>query len=126
MDKLTLKGLPFKGKRVLMRVDFNVPLSKEGKITDDSRIKAALASIEYVLKQGGTLILMSHLGRPKAKPEAQFSLAPCAKRLSELLKKPVTMASDCVGASVENQVKHLQPGGILLLENLRFHEGEEH
>jgi len=104
-----------------MRVDFNVPL-QDGKITDDSRIKASLPSIEYILKQGGALVLMSHLGKPKGK-DPSLSLAPCAKRLSELLKKPVAMAPDCMG--VEALVKNLQPGQVLLLENLRFHSGEE-
>lgn len=124
MGKLCVKDLALKGKRVLVRVDFNVPL-KEGKITDDSRIKASLPTIEFILKQGGSVILMSHLGRPKAKPEAQFSLAPCAKRLSELLKKPVRMAPDCIGPAVEKMAKALSPGEIMLLENLRFHPGEE-
>ncbi len=123
MAKLTLKDLSLHGKRVLMRVDFNVPMEK-GKITDDSRIAAALPSIEYVLGQGGSLVLMSHLGRPKGK-EATLSLLPCAKRLSELLHKPVQMASDCVGPEVEKMASDLKPGQILLLENLRFHAAEE-
>lgn len=123
MQKLTLKDLPFKGQRVLMRVDFNVPIEK-GKITDDSRIRAALPSIEYVLNHGASLVLMSHLGRPKGS-ESEFSLAPCGQRLSELLKKPVQMAKDCVGTPVEKMAKNLQPGEVLLLENLRFHSGEE-
>jgi len=108
-----------------MRVDFNVPLSKEGKITDDSRIVAALPSIEYVLAHGAALILMSHLGRPKAKPEPQFSLAPAAKRLSELLHKPVPLAPDCVGPEVKKMASTLRPGQVLMLENVRFHPGEE-
>lgn len=124
MPKLTLKDLSLKNQRVLMRVDFNVPMEK-GKITDDSRIRAALPSIEYVLNHGASLILMSHLGRPKGKPEAEFSLAPCAKRLSELLKKPVAMAKDCIGPEVEKMAAALKPGQVLLLENLRFHAGEE-
>lgn len=124
MSKMKLQDLSLKGKRVLMRVDFNVPMEK-GKITDDSRIKAALPSIKYILNQGASLILMSHLGRPKDKPEAEFSLAPCAKRLSEILKKPVAMAKDCIGPEVEKMVGHLQSGQVLLLENLRFHPGEE-
>lgn len=123
MQKLTLKDLVLKGQRVLMRVDFNVPIEK-GKITDDSRIRAALPSIEYVLNHGASLVLMSHLGRPKG-AEAPFSLAPCGKRLSELLKKPVQMAKDCVGAAVEKMANQLKPGEVLLLENLRFHPGEE-
>ncbi|HSX26318.1 MAG TPA: phosphoglycerate kinase [Chlamydiales bacterium] len=124
MAKLTLKDLSLKGKRVLMRVDFNVPM-KEGKITDDSRIVAALPSIQYVLDHGASLVLMSHMGRPKGKPDPELSLAPCAKRLSELLKKPVAMAPDCVGPAVEKMASGLRPGQLLLLENLRFHAGEE-
>jgi phosphoglycerate kinase len=123
MAKLALKSLPVQGKRVLMRVDFNVPMD-HGKISDDSRIVASLPSIQYVLEHGGSLILMSHLGRPKGNDPA-LSLAPCAKRLSELLKKPVAMASDCIGPDVEKQASQLKPGQVLLLENLRFHKGEE-
>ncbi len=125
MEKLTLKDLSLKGQRVLMRVDFNVPQNKDGSISDDSRIQAALPSIEYILNHGASLVLMSHLGRPKAKPEAQYTLAPCAKRLSELLKKPVALAPDCVGPQVERMANQLHPGQILLLENVRFHPGEE-
>jgi phosphoglycerate kinase len=123
--KLTLKELPVRGKKVLMRVDFNVPLDKSGNITDDTRIRASLPSIQYVLDQGGALVLMSHLGRPKGGPSPEFSLAPCAKRLSELLGKPVLMAPDCVGDKVSEMAKNLKPGEVLLLENLRFHKGEE-
>lgn len=123
MAKLSLKDLSLKGKRVLMRVDFNVPMEK-GKITDDSRIVAALPSIKYVLNHGASLILMSHLGRPKGK-YPQASLAPCAKRLSQLLGKPVAIAPDCIGPAVETMAGQLQPGQVLLLENLRFHKGEE-
>ena len=125
MVKLKLKDLSLKGKRVLMRVDFNVPLSKEGTITDDSRIVASLPSIEYALQHGASVVLMSHLGRPKAKPDPQFSLAPCAKKLSELLNRPVLLAPDCVGPVVEKMASQLKPGELLLLENLRFHPGEE-
>lgn len=123
--KLSLKDLPVKGKKVLMRVDFNVPLDKQGRITDNTRIKAAIPSILYILNNGGAVILMSHLGRPKNKKSPEFSLAPCAKELSLLIGKPVEMASDCVGPEVKELVKDLSPGQILLLENLRFHEGEE-
>jgi phosphoglycerate kinase len=126
IQKLSLKELNCQGKKVLMRVDFNVPLTKTGEITDDTRITAALPSIQYVLDHGGSLILMSHLGRPKGKFEKEFSLAPCAKQLSLLLKKPVLMASDCIGPQVDQMVKNLQPGQVILLENLRFHRGEEH
>ena len=124
MKKLTLKDLDLKGKTVLMRVDFNAPLDKSGKITDDSRIRAAIPSIEYALAHGASLILMSHLGRPK-KPDPQLSLAVCAKKLSELLGKPVQMAQDCIGPAVEQMAAHLKAGQILMLENVRFHEGEE-
>jgi phosphoglycerate kinase len=126
MSKLSIVELPIKGKKVLMRVDFNVPLDKNQAITDDSRIQASLHSIKYVLEQGGALILMSHLGRPKEKRVPEMSLAPCAKRLSELLKKPVLMAPDCIGPDVEKMARDLKKGEILLLENLRFHRGEEH
>src|SRR5690242_11235067 len=119
----SLKDLSLKGKRVLMRVDFNVPM-KNGQITDDSRIQAATSSIQYILKEGASLILMSHLGRPKGK-DPSLSLAPCAKKLSELLKKPVEMAPDCIGEAVEKMAKALKPGQILLLENVRFYPAEE-
>lgn len=125
MRKLSLRDLDVSGKKVLMRVDFNVPLDKRGNITDDTRIQASLPSIEYILNQGGSVILMSHLGRPKEKKDAELSLTPCAKHLSELLKIPVKMAPDCVGNEVELLAKHLMPGEVLLLENLRFHKGEE-
>jgi phosphoglycerate kinase len=124
MRKLTLKDLHLQGKRVLMRVDFNVPQDKTGKISDDSRIRAALPSIEYVLKSGASLILMSHLGRPKT-PDPKLSLTPCAERLSKLLDKPVQMAPDCVGHAVEKMAGQLKAGQILMLENVRFHPGEE-
>lgn len=126
MQKLTLSNSDVTRKKILMRVDFNVPLSKNGEITDDTRIQASLPSIQYVLDHGGALILMSHLGRPKGKVAPEFSLAPCAKRLSELLKKDVLMAPDCIGSKVEELVNQLKPGQVLLLENLRFHLGEEY
>lgn len=123
MGKLTLKDLPLQGKRVLMRVDFNVPM-ENGKITDDSRIVASLPSIQYVLDHGASLVLMSHLGRPKGR-EVGLSLAPCARKLAELLGREVEMAPDCVGPEVEKRAKELKPGDVLLLENLRFYPGEE-
>jgi phosphoglycerate kinase len=123
--KLGLNDLDVKGRRVLMRVDFNVPQDDAGKITDDQRIRAALPSIEAVLKKGGSLVLMSHLGRPKGKPDPKFSLAPCAARLSELLKKPVRLLPDCIGPQVARSCAALKPGEVVLLENLRFHAEEQ-
>jgi phosphoglycerate kinase len=125
MNKLTLSDLPLKDQRVLMRVDFNVPLKDDGSIADDSRITAALPSIRYCLDHGASVVLMSHLGRPKGKKDPKASLEPCAKRLSELLQKPVVMAPDSIGPSVETLAKNLKSGHLLLLENLRFHIGEE-
>ena len=126
MNKKTLPHLSVEGKRVLMRVDFNVPLDSSGHIADDSRIRATLPSIQSILQRKGKLILMSHLGKPDGKRDPKLSLAVCAKRLSELLHKPVAFASDCVGKEVENLIAKLKEGDVLLLENLRFHTGEEH
>jgi phosphoglycerate kinase len=125
MNKLFITDLPLKGKKVLMRVDFNVPLAPDGTITDDSRIVAELPSIQYVLKQGGALILMSHLGRPKPEFDPKYSLAPVAKRLESYLGKSVPLAPDCIGPEVEKLVDDLKSGECLLLENVRFHIGEE-
>src|SRR5204863_650715 len=124
MNKLGISDLDLKGRRVFMRVDFNVPLA-DGRITDDARIQAALPSIRYVMERSGMLILASHFGRPKGKPEPKYSLKPVASRLSELLKKPVLFAPDCVGPEVEKMVAGLAQGDVLLLENLRFHAEEE-
>ena len=124
MNKLSISDLALQGKRVFMRVDFNVPLA-DGKITDAIRIEAALPSIQYVIEKGGKLILASHLGRPKGKPESKYSLKPVSTRLGELLKKPVQFAPDCIGPEVEKMVANLSAGGVLLLENLRFHPEEE-
>lgn len=123
-EKLSIRDLNLENKKALIRVDFNVPI-QNGQITDDSRIRASLPTIQYVLDHGGAAILMSHLGRPKGKPEPQYSLAPCAKRLSELLQRPVEMAPNCEGPEVMRMSQDLKAGQILLLENLRFHKGEE-
>lgn len=124
MSKKTVRDIDLKGKRVLMRVDFNVPI-KEGKITDDTRIVAALPTIEYILNQGASLILMSHLGRPKGKKVAEYSLGPVAVHLGSLLGKPVKMAPDVIGPEVQELANALQPGEVLLLENTRFYAEEE-
>ena len=123
MNKKTLRDVDLKGKRVVMRVDFNVPI-KNGVITDDTRVKGALPSINYVIEKGGSLVLMSHLGRPKGKGyEADFSLKPVAEYLAKLMGKPVTFAADCANADAE--VAALKPGGIVMLENTRFYKEEE-
>lgn len=126
MKKLSIKDLPIKDKKILIRVDFNVPLDKQGKITDDTRIVATLPTIRKVLDQGGSVVLMSHLGRPKDQRVPELSLKPCAERLSQLLGQKVIMAPDCIGPEVEKIVHALKPGQILMLDNLRFHKGEEH
>jgi phosphoglycerate kinase len=124
MNKKTVKDIDLKNKLVLMRVDFNVPMA-DGKVTDDKRVKAALPTIKYVLEQGASLMLMSHLGRPKGGADPEFSLRAASEALAALLGKPVQMAPDCVGAEVEKMVKALKPGDVLMLENTRFHKGEE-
>jgi len=124
MAKKTIRDIAVKGKRVLVRVDFNVPQDENGNITDDARIVKTLPTLQYLLSQGAKVILMSHLGRPK-KVQPEFSLAPVAKRLSELLKKPVVLAEDCVGPKVQERVNAMKEGDVLLLENLRFHAEEE-
>ena len=124
MNKLGISDLDLNGRRVFMRVDFNVPLA-DGQITDDTRIQAALPSIRYVIEKNGKLILASHLGRPKGKPDPKYSLKPVATRLGNLLRKAVQFAPDCVGPEVEKMVSDLPPGGVLMLENLRFHAEEE-
>src|SRR6202165_5491620 len=125
MNKKTVRDIDVAGKRVLMRVDFNVPLDAERHITDDTRIRAALPTIQYVLDHGAALILMSHLGRPDGKVVEKLSLAPVVRRLSELLGRPVKMAEDCIGSQVEAQARALSAGQVFLLENLRFHPQEE-
>lgn len=124
MPKLSIRDLDLQGKRVFMRVDFNVPLAPGGQeITSDKRIRAALPTIQYALEKGAALVLASHLGRPKGKPNPEMSLKPVAQRLGELLGKPVAMAPDCIGEEVEKMLP--EPGAVLLLENLRFHAEEE-
>ncbi len=125
MNKQTVKDIDIKGKTVLMRVDFNVPLDEKLQITDDSRIVKAMDTVRYILDQQAKLILMSHLGRPDGKPDPKFSLKPAAERVSKLLNKKVQLAPDCIGPQVEALAKALKPGEALLLENLRFHAEEE-
>jgi phosphoglycerate kinase len=125
MNKKTVRDIDLKGKRVLMRVDFNVPMA-DGVVTDDKRIRAALPTIQYVLDQGASVILMSHLGRPKGTGfDPEFSLKAAAEALGKLLGKPVLMAPDCVGPEVEAMAKALKLGDVLMLENTRFHKEEE-
>ncbi len=124
MNKKTVRDIDLKGKRVLMRVDFNVPM-EAGKVADDKRIRAALPTIQHVLDQGASLVLMSHLGRPKAGPDPEFSLKPVAEALGALLGRAVKMAPDCIGPEVEAMARALQPGEVLMLQNLRFHKEEE-
>ncbi len=123
MDKLTVSDLDVKGRRVLMRVDFNVPLEK-GRVVNDKRLRAALPTIQNVIAQGGKLILMSHLGRPKGKRVPELSLQPCAAALATLLGQPVAFAEDCIGPPAEAAIAKLSDGKVLLLENLRFHKAE--
>ncbi|PYU95470.1 MAG: phosphoglycerate kinase, partial [Acidobacteria bacterium] len=125
MPKLTIRDLDLKSKRVFMREDFNVPLGDAGEITDDTRIRASLPTIQYALERGARLLLASHLGRPQGKHNPKMSLRPVAARLAELLGKRVAFAPDCVGGEVEKQAASLQDGDVLLLENLRFHAEEE-
>jgi len=121
----TIDQIELKGKRVFIRVDFNVPQDEKGNITDDTRIQLSLPTIRFVSEAGGRAILASHLGRPKGKKDPKFSLAPIGKRLSELLGKKVAFATDCIGQEVEKQIDGLKDGEVILLENLRFHPEEE-
>jgi 3-phosphoglycerate kinase len=124
-NKMSISDLDVKGKRVIARVDFNVPLDAEGNVTDDKRIKGALPTIRYIIDNGGKLILVSHLGRPKNGPESKFSMKPAAKRLSELLGKEVILAKDVIGEDAKSKAAALKEGEILMLENVRFHKEEE-
>ncbi len=121
----TIQAVDLKGKRVWVRVDFNVPLDPEGRITDDARIQAALPTLQYALDQGAKLIIASHLGRPKGRPAPEFSLAPVAERLGALLERRVTMAKDCIGPGAASAVDGMAEGEVVLLENLRYHAGEQ-
>jgi phosphoglycerate kinase len=124
--KQTIRDIDIKGKRVLIRVDFNVPLDKKtGAITDDTRVRESLPTIRYAVDQGAIVILMSHLGRPDGKRAPEFSLRPVADRLGELLKRPVVFVDECVGLQTEATVRTLKPGDVALLENLRYHAEEE-
>jgi len=125
MQKKTLSDIWVNGKKVFIRVDYNVPMDKNGNITNDTRIRATLPTLEYLLSRNVSLIIGSHLGRPKGAVVPEFSLAPVAKKLSELLGREVKVAPDCVGADVETMAKNLKLGEILMLENLRFHKEEE-
>jgi len=125
MNKLSVRDVDVEGRRVFVRVDFNCPLDEAGQVADDTRIVAALPTLRYLAEKGGRLILASHLGRPKGGPDPRFTLKPVAERLERLLKAPVAFASDCVGDRVRKEVGYLGNGAFLLLENLRFHAGEE-
>ncbi|MHB0912839.1 MAG: phosphoglycerate kinase [Armatimonadota bacterium] len=125
MNKKSVEDIDVKGKRVLVRVDFNVPLDESGKITDDTRIRAALPTIKYLIDHGAKVILVSHLGRPKGQFNDKYRMTPVASRLSELLGKPVKKANDVIGPEVEAEVKALSDGDLLLLENVRFYKEEE-
>ena len=124
MNKLTIKELDLRGKRVFIRVDFNVPL-KDGVVTDDTRIRETLPTLKLAIEKDGRLVLASHLGRPKGGPDAKYSVKPAAKKLEELLGKAVAFAADCVGADAEAKSKALKDGDVLVLENVRFHPEEE-
>src|ERR1700739_122791 len=124
MNKLSIRALDLKGKRVFIRVDFNVPLDG-GKVGDDTRIRETLPTLQLAMNRGARLILASHLGRPKGKVDARYSLAPVAARLQDLVGKPVAFVTDCVGAEAEAKSKSLRDGEVLLLENVRFHPEEE-
>ena len=121
MKKMSVQNIHFKDQRALIRVDYNVPLDDKQQITDDTRIRETLPTLNKILNDGGRCIIMSHLGRPKGKKNPSMSLKPCAARLSELLGRPVQMADDCIGPDVEKTAASLKNGEVLMLENLRFH-----
>lgn len=123
MAKMSLRDISVKGRRVLMRVDFNVPL-KNGQVTNDKRLRACVPTITHILEQGGALVLISHLGRPKGQPQPALSLQPCAEALARLIDRPVRFIGDCAGSEAADAARALRSGEVLLLENLRFHEGE--
>jgi len=125
MGKVSVRDLPVTGRRVFVRVDFNVPLDATGKIADDTRIRAALPTIRWLIAAGATVVLGSHLGKPKGKPDPKFSLRPVARHLETVLERPVYFAPDCIGPEVVKFLKTVAPGSVVLLENLRFHPGEE-
>ena len=125
MDKKTVKDIQLTGKRVLVRVDYNVPMNDKGEITDFIRIEASLPTLHYLLDQGAAVILMAHLGRPKGKVNPKFTLKPVAEALSQLINRPVQFCPDCVGKDAQDAAAQLRNGDILLLENLRFHPEEE-
>src|SRR5499425_854507 len=124
MDKLTIKDVDLRGKRVFIRVDFNVPM-KDGAVTDDTRIRETLPTLNLAIEKGGRLVLASHLGRPKGGPDPKYALQPAAKKLEQLLGKPVACGKDSIGPGVEAQSKALRDGEVLVLENVRFHPAEE-
>lgn len=124
MNKMSIEDMDIKGKKVIARVDFNVPLDENGNVTDDKRIRGALPTIKYIIENGGKLILVSHLGRPKNGPEAKFSMKPAAERLSQLLGKEVILAADVIGEDAKAKAENLKEGEILMLENVRFHKEE--
>ena len=117
MNKMSIEDMDIKGKKVIARVDFNVPLDENGNVTDDKRIRGALPTIKYIIENGGKLILVSHLGRPKNGPEAKFSMKPAAERLSQLLGKEVILAADVIGEDAKAKAENLKEGEILMLEN---------
>jgi phosphoglycerate kinase len=125
VNKLTVEDMDLRNKRVFIRVDFNVPMDDNMVITDDRRIRSSLPTINYCIDEGARVILASHLGRPKGKPNPKYSLAMVAKRLQRLLNKEVTFVSDCVGSEAQQAVEKMKAGDVIVLENLRFHEGEE-